>query len=287
MGPTQIGPDQTKGLADKFALQQMMDRSGAPLPIWQMADGSVRQTFNRGNLIVVPDLRQTGGVAPSLDVLQRRATDTFAQFGLLPTDGSKWVAGESLLWTRQSGSPEKPQSPVTPIRSMRFQRSLDGLPVFGPNSIATAESDANALIGLLINARPAKLLETLVRQKKPGQIDAEYRMLLNNIYANSPGSARLLSKTLCYFEQGINFIQPAYRYRVTITGRNGDTSAEELFVLIGLNNPEPNTFNRFGGFDPVIPDLDIPQRTPVQMTPSTTVRVGEYVVRQDQTRTCA
>lgn len=95
----------------------------------------------------------------------------------------------------------------------------------------------------------------------------------------NPGSATLISRTLCYFEQNANFIMPAYRFRVQIVGTNGEVTGGDIFILIGLNCPEFVGKSEFFGFPPPIPNSAPHAPAPPPLVNN--VRLGEYVVRQD------
>jgi hypothetical protein len=278
MGNTQVGSSQTAAIAEHFGFTQEMAPTGAPLPIWGMADGSVRQEYLGGNLQVIPDLTKRTGAGPTTAAALRFTQDFVSQFGLQPNDASKWTTGEFISWSREDGSVKFAGTAVTPIVGVRFQRMLDNLPVYGPNSVISGECDIHGLIGLLFNVRPANVVSLPAVQKKPDQIEAEFRMRLTTDVLQNPGSAKLISKTLCYLDQGVSYIQPAYRYRVEITGNKGETSGEEIFVPVASNSPEPVYFGRFNGFDPIIPE-NAP--TAVGGADVTTIKLGEYVVRND------
>ena len=279
LGTTQMTLSRVTAMANVLQLKQRLNAAGAPIPVWGAADGSVRLAYNNGELQLFPDLKTETSSGPSLEVGYRYTVDFIKQFGLFPDDVSRWNLAETFVTSRVAGTPSGAMSrQLDPLRSYRYQRLLDGIPVFGKTSIFGATTDSHGLIGLLFNARPVALSTVPVSQKQPDQIDGEYQMRLNNLLNQVPGTPTLLSKTLCYLDQGARYVQPAYRYRVEITGKQGDVEGEELFVPIAVNSPEPLFSEHFTGFDPIIPSTT----PPAGVAPATTnVKLGQYVVRQD------
>lgn len=279
LGTTQLNIDRVTSIANNFKFTQLRGVTGAPLPIWGMGDGSVRQVFANGELQILPDLRTETTNGPSATVAQRYSTDFIKQFGLFPDDVSQWALGETFAWSRLSGDPKGgTQGGSAPIRGFRYQRMLDGLPVYGKNSIIGTTVDSHGLIGLLFNVRPVAMLQTPVLAKTPDQMDGEYQMKLNNLLAQTPGKVNLVSKTPCYLDQGVRFVQPAYRYRIEITDTMGGVQGEELFIPSAVNAPETIFNEHFAGFDPIIARKS---PAPTALPATTNVRLGEYVVRQD------
>lgn len=278
LGNTQMNMNKADSIAKFFGLTEKLGATGAPLPIWSAADGSVRMFLLNNTLEVIPDLRRAQGTAPTNAVALRLTQGFASQYGLFTDDSSSFGAGEYINWGDEQATPKGHGSPITPFKCVRFQRMLDNLPVYGRNSQLSLECNQNALIGLLFNLRPAAASNLPVVQKNPDQIMAEYNMILVGLLKLNPGSPQLVSKTLCYLDQGSRFIQPAYRFRVLITGPNGDKVGEEIFVPIGKNTPEPVLANRFNGFDPIAAEQS---PAPPLDSPTNSVTLGEYVVRND------
>jgi len=278
LGESQLNLDQAQVIARQFNLSPVNDPTGAPLPVWQMGDGSVRQSFLGGVLYMNPDLPNERKKAPELPAVQKFAETFLADNRLRPDDRSLWQVGEFNPWSRQASTPDKPGTILTPIVNVRFQRMLDKLPVQGPSSILNVNVDAAGVAGVLASVRPVKLLENKVDPKSAQQIEDEYQMDLDIVRKMSPGTAKLQSKRLCYFEQGMGYVQPVWQFNVLITGKTGDKSLEEIIVPLALNSPEPVQYGNFSGQPPVIPSSQI---TRSFMPNTNNVRLGEYVVRQD------
>lgn len=278
LGESAINMDKAQGIARQLGLKQRMDPNGAPLPIWEMGDGSVRQTLIRGMLYVSPDLAHERRPAPELPAVQKAAQTYLAQYGLLPDDRSLWTPSFNF-WTKQAAD-EKGNTgdPLTPVVGVRFQRNLDKLPVFGPASMMTVDVDSAGVAGGVASVRPAILMEDRVIPKSDEQIKAEYLMRLDVEKKLQGGSPRLVQRTKCYWEEGLDFIQPVWLYKVVFTDKGGNQAASEIPIAIAKNMPEPFQKSNYNGFEPIIPQDGGDGRFEGRVT---NLRLGEYVVRQD------
>ncbi|HSI71919.1 MAG TPA: hypothetical protein VK934_01980 [Fimbriimonas sp.] len=279
LGESQMNMDKASNIARTLGLTQMKDPNGGPLPIWVMADGSVRGTLSRGMFYVSPDLPRAKKPAPTdLPAVQKTAQAYLQQFGILPDDRSLWTA-KFNFWTKQSSDAAgNIGAPLTPIVGVQFQRSLDKLPVFGPASAVTVDVDALGVAGGVASVRPAILMDKVVVPKSDKQIQDEYLMLLAIRKRLEHGTPKLVEKRKCYWEEDLGFIQPVMLYKVLFTDESGNQSAAEIPVPIAKNLPEPLQKSNFNGFVPIMPadGGDGGGRSRVS-----NLRLGEYVVRQD------
>lgn len=279
LGGTQLNIDQAQVIARQFDLSQGKDPNGGALPVWLMGDGSVRQSFIGGVLYMNPDLPNERKKAPELPAVQRYAENFLGDNKLRPDDRSQWQVGEFNPWSRQAAVPDKPGgSIITPIVNVRFQRMLEKLPCIGPSSILSVNVDAAGPAGVLASVRPVSLMEDKVEPKSLDQINAEFLMDLDIVKKLNPGTVQVQSKRLCYFEQGLRFVQPVWQFNVLITGKAGDKTLDEIIVPVALNSPEPVQYGNFSGQPPVIPSS---ANTRSFTSHINNVRLGEYVVRED------
>lgn len=278
LGESQITMDKAQVVARSLGLKQRSDPDGTPLPIWEAGDGSVRQTLTQGLLYVSPDLPNSKRAAPKPEVAQRLAQDYLGKYGLVPDDRSQWVPSFNF-WTRQASDEKGNLSrPITPIVGVKFDRKLDGLPVFGPASALTVDIDAAGVAGGMTSVRPAIQVDDRVLIKTDDQIKGEYLQKLAIQRKLEGGSPRLVERVKCYWEEGTDYIQPIWLYKVVFTDEKGGESAVEIPVAIAKNMPAPFQKSVYSGFQPIMPanggDGDPGGRV-------SNLRLGEYVVRQD------
>jgi hypothetical protein len=279
LGTTQMNLQTATNVANYFGFTEERAVTGAPLPVWTDANGTPRMTWNGSSLQVIPDLPSETKNGPTNDAALRYADAMIGQFGLTTNDNSTWTAAQYINWGKEAATPKGSGPALTPIKVVRFQRMLDGLPVFGKTSQLSLESDAQGITGFMFNQRPVEQSTLPAVQKTANQINFEYNMYLNEILKTNPGTATIVSKTLCYLDQDLRYVQPAYRYRVQIRGAMGDIQAEEIYVLLATNTPEPLLANRYNGLDPIGPDSA--PNAGIEAPGASHVSLGEYVVRND------
>jgi hypothetical protein len=278
LGESQMNMDKAMAVARTLGLTQKFDENGNALPIWLMGDGSVRGTLTRGMFYVSPYLQTERKPAPELPAVQKTAENYIQQFGMLPDDRSIWTP-KFNFWTKQSSDASgNTTTPLTPIVGVQFERSLDKLPVIGPASNITVDVDAVGVAGGVTSVRPAILMDKVVVRKTDEQIKNEYLMNLAIQRRAEKGTPKLVERKMCYWEEGLGFIQPVWLYRVLFTDDAGNQSAVEIPIPIAKNMPEPLQKPNFTDYQPIMPldGGDGGGRSRVA-----NLRLGEYVVRQD------
>jgi hypothetical protein len=155
---------------------------------------------------------------------------------------------------------------------------MDSLPAFGPASTLSIEVDSEGVAGAVSSVRPAEMMDTKVQRKSQDQIDREFELELANEQGLSKGGARLISKRMCYWDENRQYVQPVWLYNVEIFQAKGDKSAVEIVIPIAKNMPEPLLRGNFDGFKPIMPEIENRDGANGQVT---TIKLGEYVVRED------
>ena len=240
-----------------------------------------------GSLKFFPDLtRQSHFDAPP-EVLQRLARDWLSANGLLPFDqsgqsgGSELINGELLSWSRQTATREGSRlAPEDVVRTVHFDRGLDGLKVYGPSSRLSVNLGAQGVVGFYRAFRP------LSGNRIPVEIisaDEAYQQFLNEAQPNAAAQIRAID--LIYYEQGQQFVQPAYRFLLETAGPAGARANHIWLVPAARQTPEP-IINRLqtSGPDPKFPPpKHLPDQSgrPGSAASAETVKYGRYVIRED------
>lgn len=281
LGAPHVTLDQAGAVAKSMGLTQQMDQTGRPLPVWAMGDGSVRLTFIGGRMHLNPDLRGETNAGPTTDVALRFANAFVSQFGLNP-DSFQWGTGFTGF-NRAAGSPTGIGATITPIRGVRYQRMLDGMKVFGPNSLLTVFVDAKGVVGALAQTKPVTMLSVPVVQKTPAQLQSEFMLHLQP-YLLGGHTYKLVAQQMCYVE-GTRYLVPAVRYDVTLFNPGGlSFDGEHIYVPLAINSPEPLTNSLFTapsfGFQPIFGTLALPdaESNVEPPAPVGTVKLGEYII---------
>ena len=192
---------------------------------------------------------------------------------------------------------------VDVLRTVEFVRVLDGLEVYGPTSILSLDAGAGGVAGGSIGLRPiapgGREVQIISKRDAFKQFMAQfpYPVTLGDDDAADAGagepatakaaaaanglSGRLRSQQLIYYEQGQQFVQPAYLFNVVLVGPTGLHTGINFLVPAVQRTPEPilnfpildlPPADQPGqGFPPLPPACAVPQ----------TIQYGRYVLRDD------
>ena len=245
--------------------------------------GLVTDSLKRNmTLFLQPRLDTTLSKALPLATAATKATAFINLHSLVPD--STFSVNEQATWTAQSASPNKSGSSIDINRVISFRRKLDGLPVYGPSSHCLVHVGATDVTGFSVNVRPVSLLTQVPVLKTQSQIDQEFELATQHYVG---ATATVLQKKLIYFEQGKNAVQPAWLYdvQVTGTGANPVRFADAIVVPLAVNSPEFVSPRSIDASSPIFASEPSARVTASEsytpMTASTTIQVGEYILRND------
>ena len=188
------------------------------------------------------------------------------------------------------------------MRRVEFVRQLDGLDVFGPTSVLSVDIGAGGVAGGAINLRGIGKHGPKVSIISRG--DAIKQFMAQFPYPVSTGNGgddqdggtsasamaapaaaglqgTLLSTRLIYYEQGGQFIQPAYLFNVLIVGPTGARAGLNWLIPAVTDTPEPiNNRPVFDLPDPFAPGPGNPPLPPACVVPDA-IQFGRYLLRDD------
>ena len=232
-------------------------------------------------LFLQPRLDTAFTKALSLATAATKAAAFIKLHSLVPD--STFAISEQLTWTGQTASPAGSGNPIDFNRVISFRRKLDGLPVYGPSSHCAVHVGATDVTGFSVNVRPVSLMTQAPTLKTQSQIDQEFELATQRYVGVNP---TVLQKKLIYFEQAKDVVQPAWLYDVqfTGTGANPVRFADAIVVPLAVNSPEfvsPRSMDQSSPIFATQPTARITISAPVPMSASTTIQVGEYILRND------
>lgn len=299
LGASQFNTDFAARTASFFKLQGMTQTQFKG-SIYQMGDGSVRGLFAYGIgtggafIDVLPDLRNEHMPLPAT-LTQLQIAGNFAHgHGFFPVD--KFMSYRYMIdtWANSNNSVTGGQTkPTDVIRSIRYYRMLDGLPVYGPSSNAWVFVDANGVVGCGNNLRPITMSPLTPMMKTPTQINNEVNL---NVQMYHLSYVPAVQRRMIYIEQGETFLQPALLCDVQFTDRTkqGETEANYFIVPLTTNCPEFVHPMCMDVGPPIFPDgkptTGLPESAsdsllaslnPAPAAQANPVQVGEYIVQND------
>ena len=192
----------------------------------EMASGA-RHAYHKNRLVAFVNPKSgESNVIPTLGMLkpgiklseQARAVAVkiARESALFPKDGTEAVALEPIpLLGAKYRIGEKATNPSEYISYVRFQRRVNGVPVFGPGTKATigvaADGSVCALILRWRKAIPSD--EKMVARPR----EEIYKAIVEQLKQKAIGSDIRVDKVMiCYYDGGENYLQPVYRYDATI-----------------------------------------------------------------------
>ena len=287
----------TKVMAPEQRLHEVARTSSPDAMIKRFGQAGAEAAHDGKRLIAfVNPVTGEASVLPLLELLKpgrhlsesakRAASGLAADTSLFSKDGTRIVPLEpvTLMGVRHQRDGGRRGLASEYLAYVRFQREVDGHPVFGPGTRAMAAFAADGAIhGLSHRWRDAHPIEL----KLPARPS---RDIASAIRAQLAGSAETTRVTvdavkLAYYDGGGRFLQPVYQFAATLAFRNRDLHAanrrvtgyvpvseelEPLPVIGGQKGPTP--------LEPRRGPYHNPNRRSV---PPGDPTVGRYVVRND------
>ena len=253
---------------------------------------------------------------PRLEALQTRAMSAkeaahkatqFLQTNKLFPEGETVSVGDQLTWTSQTGalppgadvnatlptlaSLTTLAPPIDVARTVTFRRKLDGIPVYGPQSVWSVDVGAKGVVGFTVSARTTNVTTHTLKYKTNARLEQDFQAQVQQRFFGKQIRSR--TQKLIYFEQGKSYIQPAMLYNVELAGDlvsgSGTRLANHIVVPLALNSPEVIDHNLSN--QDVLPNYSanaVPPPPVVVAThptggPSGPIYIGEYIVRNDDT----
>ncbi len=284
------------------------------------AAGHVRGLFADGAVRFFPDLDPAALPPPSRGQALRMVWDFAGRLGLMRRGQPMLRVGDMTTLSDQGGEMQAgppgttgggtlvigPQHDV--LRNIQLIRRLDGLDVLGKTSLLSFDVGAGGVVGGSIALRPIDPNGTPMNVINPDEATRRFLQefpfpvtIGKNVdddgdddtssgqggatHAAAAGdqtSGRLLSRRLIYYEQGMEFLQPAYLFRVLLTGPGGLLTGHTWLVPAVANSPEPiiNLLEP-GTVQPIFASPDLVNPLPPICVQPPTIKYGRYLLRND------
>lgn len=220
--------------------------------------------------------------------LAERAKEATERLGsdptLFPKDVTRLIplAPVTLLASTHSRDGERTK-PAEILAFVRFERQVDGLPVFGPGTRATVavglDNTVHSFTHRWKSANPSG------DKIRPHSREHITNAILEQLTVGSDDSDVKVDKVvLGYFDGGERYLQPVYRFHATITSHNKELHAanRHVFGYVSIGDaPEP--LPKLGVQDGECPEESRPSERPASSNPvlDGDPTVGRYVVRND------
>ncbi len=217
----------------------------------------------------------------------RRAAARLADdVSLFPKDGSRVVPLEPITLVGRRHEREGGRTGPTHeyLAYVRFQREVQGHPVFGPGTKAMASLDGDgSLHGLSHRWRSAEPIALKLRSRPRNDIAESIRAQLAS--AAETATVTVDTVKLAYYDGGGQFLQPVYYFTATLASRNRELRAANRRVvgyipLAEELEPLP-VIGRQNGLSPNEPQRAGNQRRRQGSASPNDPTVGRYVVRND------
>ena len=220
------------------------------------------------------------------DSARRAAASLADDVSLFPKDATRIVPLEpvTLVGTRHERQGGRINPTQEYLAYVRFQREVQGHPVFGPGTQAMASlAGDGALHGFSHRWRSAHPIALKLASRPRNDIAESIRAQLAN--AAETATVTVDTVKLAYYDAGSRFLQPVYYFTATLASRNRDLRAadrrvvgyvplseelEPLPVIGAQNGPLPHEPQRGE-------DQHRQRRSATPNDPT----VGRYVVRND------
>jgi hypothetical protein len=120
------------------------------------------------------------------------------------------------------------------IQTVHFFRRIDGLRVFGPDSILSVEIDGTGVVGAgigmrVINTEHRVPVEIITPQEAEAEVRRQYHSDIEQL-KREHYELKISEPELVYFEQGQQFVQPAYRFIFRAVGKDGIVDFNRLII---------------------------------------------------------
>ena len=215
--------------------------------VFRDKSGKARLIFREdtGSLELLPELAEVREQArPSQEAI-RLAQQWLRQNELWRLEGEELKAGELTTLTRQEFTPKgKASEPVDALRTVHFIRYLDGLRVYGPTSGLTVDVGEKGVLGVFSTLRPLMKarrvpVEVMSQEEAREEFARRFSSEMHQWSRSNPEyRAELASVDLIYYEQGLRFIQPVYRFMVRVTNTHGTVGNYIRLLAASRQSPE-------------------------------------------------
>jgi len=271
-----------------------LDSAGTALKgsaVFRDKSGKARLIFREdtGSVELLPELSEAREHAmPSQDAV-RLAQQWLRQNGLWRLEDEQLRAGEVTILTRQEITPKgKAGEPLDAVRTVHLIRELDGLRVFGPTSGLTVDVGEKEVLGVFLSLRPlvkGRRIPTEVISQEEAREEFERRFsseMHQWSRSNPEYRAQLASMDLVYYEQGLRFIQPVYRFMIHVTNSHGAVGDYIRLLPASRQPPEliPSRVRPAQAFPLSPKGSDLHKEAAGGPDP---INYGMYVVRNDST----
>ena len=206
-------------------------------------NGQVRGVFDvsNGRLELFPDLAHTSGPVP-LPERAKEIANSWIHANRIAEFGVGKVTVEATALSRQDFGLSGSLSPAADvIQTVHFFRRIDGLRVFGPDSILSVEIDSTGVVGAGIGMREIDTehrvpVEIITPQEAEAEVRRQYDSDIEQLKRDRY-ELEISEPELVYFEQGQQFVQPAYRFIFRAVGKDGIVDFNRL-ILAAKTVPE-------------------------------------------------
>jgi hypothetical protein len=259
--------------------------------IYTDKDHTVRLVFRaaRGSMQLFPNFYQREKPAPPPDKALELAQTWADENGIVRAAGSGIRAGEVTSTARSNFAHEGGKSEgVDVLRTIHFYRQLDGLRVFGKNSILSVNVGAEGVVGVdfamrsLVEGKrvPARIIST---EQAVAEFHKRYDAEFEEMKRSHPGYRfEMAPPQLIYFEQGLRYVQPVYRFVFRLAGPKGVVGDFNRLIPASLTPPEEIISAPAGESPKKAP---APQRGAAKTPePPTTdpILLGAYIIQNSQ-----
>src|SRR5260370_9501508 len=215
--------------------------------VFRDKSGKARLIFREdtGSLELLPELAEVREQArPSQEAI-RLAQQWLRQNDLCVLEAEEVNGGEETTLTRQELTPKgKAGEQVDALRTVHFIRYLDGLRVYGPTSGLTVDVGEKGVLGVFSTLRPLIKarrvpVEVLSQEEAREEFTRRFSSEMHQWSRSNPEyRAELASVDLIYYEQGLRFIQPVYRFMVRVTNTHGTVGNYIRLLAASRQSPE-------------------------------------------------
>jgi hypothetical protein len=284
------------------------------------ADGHVRMVFGDGSVRFFPALDPGAAPPPTRGQAIRMVWDFAEKHGFMMRGQPMLKVGEITTLSNQGGEMQGRDpangnegslvlgEPHDVLRNVQLVRQIQGMDVLGPSSLLSFDVGAGGIIGVLSSFRPidpkGMPMEVISRDEAFRQFMAEFPYPVSvgrgtgdddegeddDDDDRTPGAApaagdqttgRLVSAKMIYYEQGGEYLQPAYLFMVVTTSPEGLIAGHTWLVPAVRKTPEP-IVNRIapGQELPILAEPVLINPVPLCVQPET-VKYGRYLLRED------
>jgi hypothetical protein len=247
-------PDLTTSQVAGFARRRGLIAGGGNTDTRQQTfvdgDGSVRiiSDFSDGRLIFAPNLALATGAAPDPRAASKNALDYLQEVALLPAVRIGSLEPSDIVTTARGTGEAVGANPkgTDVLRTVNIIHRADGLRIDGPYSLLSVDLSSAGPVGVTRTMRPLAYDTAKVDWKPYSDAAAEFSRKLGELIGllrktDPKVTYKLMNYDLAYVEQGLKFVQPAYRFQVEFRSSEGALSGQ-TFVIPASNTP-PEVIN--------------------------------------------